>query len=66
MPEGQPKNSSKQKKESPPLSQKKEGTGRPTVTAVRARAASSDEAAAVERAVDGLLVAIVRQVRGPY
>jgi hypothetical protein len=50
-----------QKKELPHPRLKREGERRRSVRAVHRRAASTEEAAAVERALDGLLVELVRQ-----
>ena len=60
-----PKKKSKAIEESTHRALKKEDRGRQPVVAVYPRAASSVEAAAIERAIDGLLTELVRQVRDP-
>ena len=60
-----PKRNSKPLNDSAPLALKKNDRGRQPVVAVCPRAVSLEEAAAIKRAIDGLLTELVRQARDP-
>ena len=59
------KNFPNQKKESTVIPLKKNSKGRLPIVAVHRRAASPEESAAVDRAIDRLLTELVRQARAP-